>query len=110
MNQSHYRKLRNISTNMNKATIVIKHMSFWRMLLDIIPVVLVLLIISKAIQIKKLTIEITENKPKHFHIKTSSAFLEKMPRNTGEINVSRKAEIEITKKNECFFIYCEPHH
>ena len=79
-------------------------MSFWWLLLNIISVVLALVIINKAIQIKKLTIEITENKPKHFHIRTSSAFLEKMPRNIGAINVSRKAEIEITKKIECFFI------
>lgn len=79
-------------------------MSFWWLLLNIISVVLALVIINKAIQIKKLTIEITENKPKHFHIRTSSTFLEKMPRNIGAINVSRKAEIEITKKIECFFI------
>lgn len=79
-------------------------MSFWWLLLDVISVALVLLIISKAIQIKKLTTEITENNPKHFHIRTSSAFLEKTPRNTGAINVSRKAEIEITKKIEFFFI------
>lgn len=75
------------------------------MLSEIISVALVLLIINKAIQIKKLTTEIAENRLKLFHIRTSiSSFLKKIPRNTGETNVIRKADIEIVKKIECFFI------
>lgn len=72
------------------------------MLSEIISVALVLLIINKVIQIKKLTTEIAENKLKLFHIRTS--FSKKIPRNTGEINVIRKADIEIVKNIECFFI------
>lgn len=77
-------------------------MCFWRLLLDIISVVLVLSIINKAIQIKKLTIETAENKQKLFHIRVS--FLKKIPRNIGATNVNRKATIEIAKKIEFFFI------